>query len=430
MNAIGFGVLYLYMAVLLIRPQEFVSWLYGAPILFFIEIVLILVWLGCRKSFRAPQYVDIAALSFSVFASLLLVSFTEAYQALIDFIVYSVVIFLCVAQLVKTVEQEQKLLRLMVLCTLIMSLHGYDQMTSPNYTAWTGKQALARNDAGDDLLYQITYLGFFEDPNDLGMILNFSVPIIVYFAFQARKLVRWGYWLPVLLIHLYAIYLTNSRGTLLALVATAGLYGLYRYGGVRAVFLAALAVPVLAALAPSRSGVSGDSSSMERIEAWYEGIKMFQWRPIFGVGKGQFLEHHYKTAHNSWVLAFAELGLVGYFFWFSLIGHSLYYVWRIYRYAEKKVADIKDAALEARYLAEKNLNQALFFSMFASLLSAFFISRSYMVLIYIMTGLAVAHYHRMTELDSGFVIRPMRSVMFLASIGVMLAIYILILIML
>ena len=70
-----------------------------------------------------------------------------------------------------------------------------------------------------------------------------------------------------------------------------------------------MALPVL--LLGGRSGENADQSTLERYEAWSTGLTMFRGNPVFGVGARQFAEHHYLTAHNSYVLSFAELGFPG-----------------------------------------------------------------------------------------------------------------------
>ncbi len=42
-------------------------------------------------------------------------------------------------------------------------------------------------------------------------------------------------------------------------------------------------------------------------------------RPIFGVGYDMFMDALPQTAHNSYVLAAAELGIVGLFCWIGLL---------------------------------------------------------------------------------------------------------------
>src|SRR3546814_18467251 len=65
---------------------------------------------------------------------------------------------------------------------------------------------------------------------------------------------------------------------------------------------------------------AGESSAYGRIESWYDGIQMFLANPVFGVGVGNFTYHTWLTAHNSFVLALAEHGIVGYTFWPAIVG--------------------------------------------------------------------------------------------------------------
>jgi len=46
---------------------------------------------------------------------------------------------------------------------------------------------------------------------------------------------------------------------------------------------------------------------------------MFKHSPIFGVGARQFTEHHFLTAHNSFVLTLAELGFPGMIMFVSIV---------------------------------------------------------------------------------------------------------------
>ena len=81
--------------------------------------------------------------------------------------------------------------------------------------------------------------------------------------------------------------------------------------------LGLLTVGLLAIMSQGRADT--DASSVERMECWWEGMNMFRYHPFFGVGFDQFTEHHYLTAHNSFVLALAELGLVGMVLWIGLL---------------------------------------------------------------------------------------------------------------
>jgi O-antigen ligase len=72
---------------------------------------------------------------------------------------------------------------------------------------------------------------------------------------------------------------------------------------------AIVALPVLAL--GGRSDEAAAQSTQQRYEAWAQGLTMWKQSPVFGVGAGQFGEHHYLTAHNSFVLTLAETGFIG-----------------------------------------------------------------------------------------------------------------------
>jgi O-antigen ligase len=88
-----------------------------------------------------------------------------------------------------------------------------------------------------------------------------------------------------------------------------GVYILRRYGWRALIPLGMLALPVL--LLGGRGGANADASTALRYEAWATGLDMFKRSPIFGVGARLFTEHHFLTAHNSFVLTLAELGFIG-----------------------------------------------------------------------------------------------------------------------
>jgi O-antigen ligase len=92
---------------------------------------------------------------------------------------------------------------------------------------------------------------------------------------------------------------------------------------------ALLALPVL--LLGGRGGEEAESSSLERIDLLYEGMDMIRAYPVLGVGVGQFVDHAYNgmTAHNSYVLAAAELGLPGSVLWMMLVYTSIKIPWAV-----------------------------------------------------------------------------------------------------
>jgi hypothetical protein len=61
-----------------------------------------------------------------------------------------------------------------------------------------------------------------------------------------------------------------------------------------------------------------------RISLWGEALDVFRTHPIVGVGMNRFGEYSDNglTAHNSYVLCLAEIGIIGYFCWMGTIVSS------------------------------------------------------------------------------------------------------------
>jgi O-antigen ligase len=90
-----------------------------------------------------------------------------------------------------------------------------------------------------------------------------------------------------------------------------------RYGIGIAIPCALVGIPVM--LLGGRSGEAADLSTEMRYDAWGAGLDMWHHSPIYGVGARAFTDHHYLTAHNSFVLSLAELGFVGLFLFATVI---------------------------------------------------------------------------------------------------------------
>ena len=74
---------------------------------------------------------------------------------------------------------------------------------------------------------------------------------------------------------LYGVYLTNSRGALLATIVMFGVYFFFRFGKIKSIFLGLLSLPLLFfVLSNFREIDSNEESASGRVEAWYEGIEM------------------------------------------------------------------------------------------------------------------------------------------------------------
>ncbi len=305
--------LLIYIVVLYLRPQEYIDFFIGKPVVPVTLILATLLWMvGEKKRFDAPQHHLIIGLTASIFISVLLTGWlTGALTALTDFLP-TVLLFYIVSTSTTTLKRLQGLAIVMTAVCVVIAFHGMGQIDDEFGVGWTGAEMI------DD---RITYLGFLNDPNDLSMAFLMVLPLTLYVAQVGRFwLLRMSAYASMAVI-LYGVFLCNSRGSLLGIAAMLFAHAVRRYGWLRSTIVAPMLLVPLLLLAPSRvSEMSADEESAAgRWDAWFEGFAMLKSHPLFGIGKGLFTDHNGLTAHNSFVLSFAETGFVGYFFWFSIL---------------------------------------------------------------------------------------------------------------
>ena len=170
-------------------------------------------------------------------------------------------------------------------------------------------------------LWRIRSVGFLADPNDFGQTLVCFLPVLFALYKPAHFMRNLMFIATPAAIMLYTIYLTRSRGALLGLSALFFFTIRDRLGTVKTAML--VAVIGAAAMAFNFTGGRGYSANEEsaggRVDAWSEGLVMLSHNPLTGVGYHRFGENHSHTAHNTLVVSFGEIGLLGYFMWLGLI---------------------------------------------------------------------------------------------------------------
>jgi O-antigen ligase len=248
---------------------------------------------------------------------------------------------------------------------------------------------------------RIQYVGIFNDPNDLGMLFVMCLPMAFYLSSRGGWLgLKRLFWWTAIVLLVWGCYLTNSRGTLLALVAMLGVY-VWRTRGV--VMAALMGVGALGGLMmlPSRLQEMevSEASAMGRVESWYEGIQMFIGSPVFGIGAGGYSDLHELTAHNSFVLVLAETGIIGFTIWLAIVGYCFRMMLAIVERGDDIIDDVPlevpDEVALKDWKTDKALSLCLLLSLTGFFTAAFFLSRSYVVILYLLVALVVGHYTRM-----------------------------------
>jgi O-antigen ligase len=158
-------------------------------------------------------------------------------------------------------------------------------------------------------------------------------------------------------------------------VAVAAATFVVRFGWKGLALGAIVAAPALAL--GGRSTEEASASSQERLEAWAVGLRLWRGSPLWGVGQNQFPEHHYITAHNSFVLAAAEMGTLG-----LLLFVGLYYLsFKIVLSGMKRYQKIPEAADAQRW------GRGLLAVLCGMVAGTFFLSLTYHPVIWLFFGL-------------------------------------------
>jgi O-antigen ligase len=178
--------------------------------------------------------------------------------------------------------------------------------------------------------------GTFKDPNDLCLLLTMGMFIALYGVTDPRLGgFRWGWLFPLVLV-LYALELTQSRGGMLSFLA--GCIALFyaRFGWRGTLLLGVPLVPVALVMFGGRmaSMSASEGTGQQRVQLWSDAIATIMASPVFGVGMNEMGAAIGKAAHNSFLHAYAELGLFGGTLFFGAFFFAAVWVLRLVRHRE------------------------------------------------------------------------------------------------
>lgn len=397
-SSAAFFFLFLYTASSLIRPHEMfqvsIEWV---VIKVFAIIAFGLVLITQRPLKLYPQHwMLISLLPFIIMSGFLNGSGMFGIEEAQELLISAVIPLFLLSSCITTIKRQHILMVVCLIAALLMVHNGHIQQTAYEGFGWAlNTHSVGYIDLGER---RITYLGFFNDPNDLGMFLVMNIPFAIYFYKKGGFLLKLAM-LATLTALGYGIYLTGSRGSMLGAGGLLGIYLLVVNAGpklfISVVLLAPIAATVIASLQSSI-----DSSANGRLEAWYAGIQMLMSNPIFGVGKSQFYVHHGLVAHNSYIHVAGELGVPGYSLWGGaliftvLTGYLFIKASKMKKDKDGTIIDVKNTAFEN----ERLLNKTLFFSMIGFMITGFFISRMFTLTLFIFMGMTIASHIRMVKI--------------------------------
>lgn len=417
-------------AVILVRPQEFIPALASIPLLHLLTLATALglaldLRLGHVRVRSSPLFalalahfawsiVTLAAMARHAFARELVVSATAA------------ILFFATAIGVQTFKGIRLVGAALLACTLLITAVALDQAQGPwechrpqakgKDVIWVsdGRSCDTREICSETALDsdtefrcerlgligtntiegRVKYRGIMEDPNELAAVMAASLS----FAFAAAAMRPGAGWVwtlvPLLMIGSCTVF-TKSRSGQLAFLTVLGVYLLkrLRWAGVAAAGV--IALPVL--LLGGRSDAKADASAMHRLEAWMKGFTMWKQSPLFGVGKGQYGDHFWLTAHNSFMLLVGEQGSPGVLIWVATI-----------YFATKTLLTVMRQTVGPAAFVARTYATALLAAMAALMVSAFFLSFAYHPAIWIYLGLVAALLGATRRHDPALVVRATR----------------------
>jgi putative inorganic carbon (HCO3(-)) transporter len=325
----------------------------------------------------------------------------------------SALLFLLTVLNVTSISRLRVTLATIVLSTLVISVAGIAAYHS-GFMAdrLVLRQQIGAGDAGEladamdvpasdtsgQFLWRVRNIGFLSDPNDFAQVIVVALPMLGIWHRPQR------FFSNVVLLgvpgatFLYTIFLTHSRGAVLGL-ASLLFFGMQKTLGV---VKAGILVGVLLAIAVMNvSGERGfsaqEESAGDRILAWSEGLTMLRHQPLFGVGYNNFTEHHHLTAHNSFVLCFAELGLIGYFAWLALVVTAF-----------RDVNQVANLSVEGTEVVSRRYAAMLRSSLLGFLTCAFFLSRTYAPPLFLLLALCAVTWRCAGDAESNTKLLPAR----------------------
>jgi len=230
---------------------------------------------------------------------------------------------------------------------------------------------------------RIRWVGLWDGANVLSLVFVTAVPIALEMIFGPSKF--WQRLLALVAVSLVFVgmFLAASRGAFIALGVVFICYFVRRLGKA-GLLVGAVALVGALAVGPARmthldmdKSADGESAS-QRVDMWAEGLEMFKYNPVFGIGKGQFASYTgFLIAHNSFVQNMGETGGFGLFMWLGLIYLSFRCLNTVSR-----VEDRLSPALAS-------ITRAIYVSLVAYLATSFFISTDFEPLYILMAFSAI-----------------------------------------
>jgi O-antigen ligase len=264
---------------------------------------------------------------------------------------------------------------LLVLVALFVLSNALVEMPYARASGLETPYVMAKGGSLATMEFRIRGLGMLHDPNTYGQFVLLILPLLFVARNDTGLGKGWLAALPTSALFLVAVYLTGSRGAVLGLAALIGLFLVRRLKAAGAVITTVLGGLALLGVNAYKSRTISLQGGMDRLAIWSDGMAYFKSSPIWGIGPRGFMDRFGMTAHNSFLLVAAELGIIGYLLWMSMSVVTLIQLSRIPQIVGKSNPEVARWAL------------ALRISLGGYLFTSFFLSRAYELPLFMLLGM-------------------------------------------
>lgn len=314
--------IFAYLIEVYIRPQDWVSFLYAFPLVNVIAGITIAIALFTlfenKDALRLPHMYALILYLVLVLASNIFTGHSD--EAIGIFVIYlkRAATFFMLVFILRNSRQLKRVLALIVLLSVVLAVQSIFQS---HYGVMVQGQKMASEN-------RVAWVGAWDGPNVLCLLFVMATAFSLGFLSKPYSTLWRVLNLLFTITLVYGIYLTNSRGGYLGLIAVVGFFIWNKFMRrkrlaikIAACLIGAALVALALKMAPSRMSELSveEESAHERAWLWESGLNMVRDNPAFGVGKGQFRVAQYTAAHNNFVQDMAEMGYPGLFLYIALM---------------------------------------------------------------------------------------------------------------
>lgn len=347
----GFPLFLLVTATLFLRPSEIVPDLQGFRIY---EVLMVGAIIALRREILEQFRLDrIQSQPATICATLMVVAIAMSHlqhgylwgvQWSLDIYYKTLLYFLMLVGSVTSWARFRLFLLTVCLCgTLMVGLCVIDYVGIVDLefvTHITDRDSETTIANEQKLIWRMRGTGIFEDPNDLCQVITTCGVICAYGLTRKASGTRRYFWLAPMALLAAGLLYTHSRGGMLSTLAAIMVLMTYRYGTRVAVAGGVLAIPAIIILGGRQTEIDlEDGTGQDRIQLWSDGLSCLKSSDFFfGIGMGEFADMAGLVAHNSFVHAYTELGVIGGTLFFGMFFFNFLGLYR-YRWVEHEIRD-------------------------------------------------------------------------------------------